>query len=45
MIIDKVTVGISIVGLAVTAYVLYCELSRFSGTNSESDDDDGTKDD
>lgn len=36
--IDKVTVGIGIVGLAITAYVLYCEVSRISGTNSESDE-------
>ena len=43
--IDKVTVGIGIVGLAITAYVLYCEVSRISGTNSESDEDDETKKD
>ena len=41
--IDKVTVGIGIVGLVVTAYVLYCEVSRFTGTNSKSSDDNDSK--
>ena len=43
--IDKVTVGISIVGLAITAYVLYCEVSRTSGTNSDSDSEEKDKND
>ena len=45
MTIDKTTIGISIVGLIITAYVIYSEVSRISGTNSDSDEDDETKKD
>lgn len=39
MTIDKTTIGMSIIGLVITAYVIYSEVSRISGTNSDSDDD------
>ena len=43
MTLDKTTIGMSIIGLVITAYILYSEVSRISGTNSDSDSDDETK--
>lgn len=37
--LDKATIGISILGLAITSYVLY----RFSGTNQSKSGDDECK--
>jgi len=36
--IDKLSVGLGILGLLITGYVIYSEISRISGTNSEEDD-------
>jgi hypothetical protein len=36
--IDKLSVGLGILGLLITGYVIYSEISRISGTNSEEED-------
>lgn len=37
--IDKLSISLGILGLLVTGYVLYSEISRISGTNSEENDE------
>lgn len=43
MTIDKVTITLGILIAATSLYAIYSELSRFTGTNSESSSDDETK--
>ena len=41
--VDKLSICFGILGLLITGYVLYSEISRISGTNSDSDDEDETQ--
>lgn len=43
--IDKLSVGLGILGLLITGYVIYSEISRISGTNSDSDSEEKDKND